>query len=247
MDKKITLLSALLLASSVQAQNAQTDFLWETAVKNQDKTVLETEDGITVTVTDLSNSVNVSSCRNCLGTNGKFISSNSSEVLFTFSEPVFINSIFTTLEDKSLNREEDFSRRSEENLNSGSVFTFEANEDFKSVTLNGPSLVTLNWKQVTSLIVKSENTPFGFDDLRINGIIPSTVTKVSDDTGISDTDRVTSDQTLKIYGKAEPYHNVDVILDENKIGEAQSNDQGEWVFDYTGVTLAEGEYLYPLN
>ena len=161
MDKKITLLSALLLASSVQAQNAQTDFLWETAVKNQDKTVLETEDGITVTVTDLSNSVNVSSCRNCLGTNGKFISSNSSEVLFTFSEPVFINSIFTTLEDKSLNREEDFSRRSEENLNSGSVFTFEANEDFKSVTLNGPSLVTL--KPVDTSLETADTTPNSVD------------------------------------------------------------------------------------
>ncbi|MAL97468.1 MAG: hypothetical protein CL583_03365 [Alteromonadaceae bacterium] len=68
------------------------------------------------------------------------------------------------------------------------------------------------------------------------------VETISDDTGTAG-DGITSDNTLTIAGSAEPGAQVAVLLDGSAIGTVSANGGGIWSLDYTGVTLAEGNFV----
>jgi hypothetical protein len=66
------------------------------------------------------------------------------------------------------------------------------------------------------------------------------VASISDDSGASDSDRVTSDKTLVFNGTAEAASTVEVFIDETSIGTAAADGSGNWSFDHTGTDLTEG-------
>lgn len=70
------------------------------------------------------------------------------------------------------------------------------------------------------------------------------VTGFSTDTGISATDRVTNDQTLTVFGSAEPDSTVTVYRNGATIGTASANGSGAWSFDASGTVLADGTYSF---
>ncbi|MBO0592476.1 hemagglutinin, partial [Cellulophaga sp. E16_2] len=80
--------------------------------------------------------------------------------------------------------------------------------------------------------------------ITIDTSVPTTpvVTAISDDTGNSTTDGITSDQTLIIRGTSDANTLVDIFLEGTKIGTTTSNSSGIWIFDYTGTSLANGDY-----
>ena len=81
-------------------------------------------------------------------------------------------------------------------------------------------------------------------ELEIDTTSPSTpaVLAVSDDTGDSDTDLITEDQTLIISGSADAGDSVDVYLDDETIGTVLADGTGTWTLDHAGTTLDGGSY-----
>lgn len=69
------------------------------------------------------------------------------------------------------------------------------------------------------------------------------VTKITDDTGASSTDRVTRDSTLVFSGPAEANSTVTITLGSNAIGTVIADSAGRWTLDYTGTSLADGAYV----
>ena len=67
-------------------------------------------------------------------------------------------------------------------------------------------------------------------------------TTITDDTGTSSTDKITSDQNLVFNGTAEANSTVEVFLDGVSIGTATTDGSGDWSFDHTGTTLASATY-----
>ncbi|WP_158977032.1 Ig-like domain-containing protein [Cellulophaga sp. L1A9] len=68
------------------------------------------------------------------------------------------------------------------------------------------------------------------------------VTAISDDTGSNTSDGITSDNTLQITGTAEANNTVEVFIDGVSIGTVLADGAGDWTFDYSGTTLADGNY-----
>jgi hypothetical protein len=68
------------------------------------------------------------------------------------------------------------------------------------------------------------------------------VTAISDDTSVSGTDGVTSDNTLLINGTAIENSLVEVFINDTSIGTTTTNENGNWTFDYSAVTLTDGNY-----
>ncbi len=69
-----------------------------------------------------------------------------------------------------------------------------------------------------------------------------TVDSVTDDTGTSSTDSVTSDSTLLFSGRAEANSVVEVFIDDSSIGTTSADGSGDWSFDHTGTTLSDDTY-----
>src|SRR5207248_2439002 len=68
-----------------------------------------------------------------------------------------------------------------------------------------------------------------------------TITGIIADSGSSSVDHVTNDQTLILQGTAEPSSAVTITRsDAGVIGTATADAAGNWTFDYTATTLAEG-------
>ncbi|MCE7996431.1 MAG: T9SS type A sorting domain-containing protein, partial [Roseivirga sp.] len=65
------------------------------------------------------------------------------------------------------------------------------------------------------------------------------VTGISDDTGSSSTDGITSDRNLLINGTAESNANVEVFSGAASVGTVQADVNGDWTLDITGFTLNE--------
>lgn len=68
---------------------------------------------------------------------------------------------------------------------------------------------------------------------------------ISEDTGASDSDGVTSDRNLVLYGLAEA--NTALTISRQGygvVGTTVSDENGYWTFDYTGTTLADGSYEF---
>jgi Ca2+-binding RTX toxin-like protein len=65
------------------------------------------------------------------------------------------------------------------------------------------------------------------------------ITSFSDNTGDT-SDNVTTDQTLYIYGEAEADSTVTIFKDGVEVGQTTADGDGNFVFDYTGTSLALG-------
>lgn len=65
------------------------------------------------------------------------------------------------------------------------------------------------------------------------------VTHISDDTGVSSTDGITSDRNLFIYGTAEANATVEIFSGTIKVGTVQADANGDWTLDITGFTLTQ--------
>ena len=71
------------------------------------------------------------------------------------------------------------------------------------------------------------------------------VAAVSDDTGVSSSDRVTSDRTLVLSGTAEAGAAVMVTLvGTGAIGVATADGAGSWTLDHTSTTLPAGDHIF---
>jgi hypothetical protein len=79
-------------------------------------------------------------------------------------------------------------------------------------------------------------------DITVDTAPPSTptITSLSDDTGIAD--NITSDNQLVFAGTAEANSTVEVFLDGVSLGTIGADGSGNWTFDYSATTLADGTY-----
>ncbi|MCE7996902.1 MAG: T9SS type A sorting domain-containing protein, partial [Roseivirga sp.] len=65
------------------------------------------------------------------------------------------------------------------------------------------------------------------------------ITGISDDTGSSDTDGVTSDRNILVHGTAEAGSSVDVFSPGGKIGTVQADANGDWMLDISRFNLPQ--------
>ncbi len=71
------------------------------------------------------------------------------------------------------------------------------------------------------------------------------IARITDDTGLSTTDGITSDPSLIFSGLAEANSVVELTrIGAGTIGTAVADAAGSWSFDYTGVTLADGSHSF---
>lgn len=68
------------------------------------------------------------------------------------------------------------------------------------------------------------------------------VEKIAIDTGVSAEDGITSNNRLSFAGKAEPNSRVELFMNQASIGVTMADENGNWNIDYTGTTLADGDY-----
>ncbi|MCH8544640.1 MAG: Ig-like domain-containing protein [Alcanivorax sp.] len=68
------------------------------------------------------------------------------------------------------------------------------------------------------------------------------ITGITEDTGISDEDGITSDNTLIFHGTGEPGSDITVYLDEVAIGTVAVDSDGNWSLDHTATVLTDGTY-----
>ncbi|MBC5994272.1 Ig-like domain-containing protein [Pontibacter cellulosilyticus] len=70
------------------------------------------------------------------------------------------------------------------------------------------------------------------------------IASISDDRGPVADDRITADNTLILKGTAEANAKVQLYQGGTAIGEATANSAGNWEFDYTATTLAQGAHTF---
>lgn len=71
------------------------------------------------------------------------------------------------------------------------------------------------------------------------------ITSLTDDTGVSPTDHVTSDSAITLGGTAGAGNTVTVTLaGVGEVGTTTADAAGNWVFDYTNSTLADGTHTF---
>ena len=74
---------------------------------------------------------------------------------------------------------------------------------------------------------------------------PPVIASLTPDTGSSSTDGITSANTLLLNGTAEAGSTVTVTqVGTGVIGSTPADGSGNWSFDYTGTTLADGSYTF---
>ncbi|GGG15360.1 Ig-like domain-containing protein [Pontibacter amylolyticus] len=74
---------------------------------------------------------------------------------------------------------------------------------------------------------------------------PPTFTAVTEDRGPVNNDRVTSDNTIRLAGKAQ--NGVEVTVSEAErgvLGKVKANDSGDWIFNHEGTVLPAGVYRF---
>jgi uncharacterized delta-60 repeat protein len=69
------------------------------------------------------------------------------------------------------------------------------------------------------------------------------ITAISEDTGIPG-DQITNDNTLTVSGIAEANATIQVYRDSTLLGSTTSDATGNWLFDYTAISLASGSYSF---
>ncbi len=70
------------------------------------------------------------------------------------------------------------------------------------------------------------------------------ITGLTSDSGTSNTDRITSDTTLVLHGRAVANANIEVSLAGAPLGTTSSNASGDWTFDYSGISLSAGLHRF---
>lgn len=71
------------------------------------------------------------------------------------------------------------------------------------------------------------------------------LSSITDDSGLSSTDKITSDKTLKISGTAIANSSVKVYrAGTGLLGTVTASASGTWSYDYTGTSLADGIYKF---
>lgn len=70
---------------------------------------------------------------------------------------------------------------------------------------------------------------------------PVKIVSISEDTGIKGDFR-TSDNTLIFNGTAEPRSKVEIFINKKSTGVTYTNDQGNWLHNYSQVKLPDGKY-----
>lgn len=71
------------------------------------------------------------------------------------------------------------------------------------------------------------------------------ITGISDDTGVSESDFITADKTVKIFGTASPNNTVQVTLaGSGIIGTVTADGSGNWEYDHSGSELPDGSYSF---
>ncbi|MCY2940589.1 MAG: Ig-like domain-containing protein [Planctomycetota bacterium] len=70
------------------------------------------------------------------------------------------------------------------------------------------------------------------------------ISTVVTDTGFSNSDGITNDQTIFLSGNASPNNTVTLYNGANNIGSTLANSQGSWLFDHTATTLLDGLYSF---
>jgi gliding motility-associated-like protein len=115
---------------------------------------------------------------------------------------------------------------------------------FGAIVLNGASIKDVASNEFIDVKLESADIPDTggiFIDTHLPQ--PPAVTGISEDTGVSDTDGITSSQNLTIFGTGPAGAEITVYLDNAEIGKTIAGDNGDWSFDYTETTLGEGKYL----
>ena len=88
----------------------------------------------------------------------------------------------------------------------------------------------LQSKTIATLTVGNLNTP--------------NITTVVTDTGFSNSDAITNDQTIFLSGNTNSKNTVALYNGGINIGSTLANSQGNWLFDYTATTLLDGLYSF---
>ncbi|MDQ4139557.1 MAG: Ig-like domain-containing protein, partial [Bacteroidota bacterium] len=87
-------------------------------------------------------------------------------------------------------------------------------------------------------------TVMKFGDKAVPVTVPI-IKAISEDTGISATDKITSDQNLMISGSAKPSALIRVYKEGIALpGTVTTNSEGKWTYDYTSTTLEEGKHTF---
>ena len=116
--------------------------------------------------------------------------------------------------------------------------------DYSSVDLaDGSYMLTADGTFLTLTSAISPQLPVTVD--RVAPTAPANLI-ISSDTGISNTDAVTSDASLILSGAAEPFSQVRVRRGTQVLGNTQADAGGNWTFDYSNFDLADGAYEFTL-
>ncbi|WP_158286402.1 Ig-like domain-containing protein [Chitinophaga sp. S165] len=79
----------------------------------------------------------------------------------------------------------------------------------------------------------------------VNAPSAPAITSFADDNGLSTTDNITNDATLSISGTGQSSATITVYrADLGSVGTTTVNGSGNWTFNYTGTTLADGTYAF---
>jgi len=142
----------------------------------------------------------------------------------------------------------------------GNTFTYSlvsgsGGVDNASFTIGGNQLLataSFNFEAKNSYGIRLRTTDQGglwFEEtftisvLNAAEVVP-TINGISTDTGSSSSDGITSDPTLLINGTSEPGMTITVYRGGVLAGTTSANGSGNWIFDYTGISLSDGSYNF---
>ncbi|MDB5337135.1 MAG: hypothetical protein JWN70_2754, partial [Planctomycetaceae bacterium] len=77
-----------------------------------------------------------------------------------------------------------------------------------------------------------------------NTIADPSITGINSDTGVSSHDNITQTRNLIVYGLAEAGSTVTLFCNGVSVGTTTASSNGTWSFDNTGLTLADGLYVF---
>jgi autotransporter-associated beta strand protein len=85
------------------------------------------------------------------------------------------------------------------------------------------------------------SAPFNVD----TSVPPPVITAITEDTGFSASDRITSDRTLVLTGTGPAGATISVrLIGGSVIGTTTANGEGAWSLDYTSTSLSDGTYPF---
>ena len=107
------------------------------------------------------------------------------------------------------------------------------NDGVHTITATATDLAG-NTSQASQAISITIVTKIG--NVQVQGITP--------DTGLSNNDGITNVRNISLLGRSDPNDFVQVYRNGVSIGTTTANAQGNWTFNYTGTSLANGSYNF---